>query len=162
MLQGNLVNPLPMDLMDAVLIFRNWVYILPTRFQSGAEVDSLNELRQKNFRWLLSRQKAIESSSENEAWDPSDKDQLGRLAEMLMFHEAVGGTNYTKLKNEPLEHLDLTDSLADDRCILLGRTEKPMTSVHFHASQSIDSFQAAGESLSLIRFVFPVDAATRP
>ena len=44
------------------------------------------------------------------------------VAEMLMFHDAVGGTRYTGLKHDPLASLDLSHVLTDDRCVLVGRT----------------------------------------
>ena len=38
LLQGELVNPLPLDLLDGMLIYRNWAYLLPTRFPSGGRI----------------------------------------------------------------------------------------------------------------------------
>lgn len=165
LLQGKLANPLPFDLLDGMLIFRNWVYLLPTRFKAGSSVESIKELRQKNFRWLLSRQQAIESSSQNEAWDPTASDRLDRLSEMLMFHRVAGGSTYTGLGNTPLSHLDLSATLADDRCILLGRTEQPLTNLELESTTSADSASStpteklspAGQTRSLIRIVLPVE-----
>ena len=102
LLKGKLVNSLPFDLLDGLLVYRNWSYVLPTRFRAGASIASVDSLRQKNFRWRLARQKAIESSSETEEWDPARRDAPDRVAEMLMFHRAVGGSRYTNLKHEPL------------------------------------------------------------
>ncbi|WP_084422656.1 hypothetical protein [Rubripirellula obstinata] len=161
LLQGELVNPLPVDLLDGMLIFRNWVYLLPTRFKAGGRVGSLKELRQKNFRWLLSRQQAIESSSQTEAWDPGQTNDLRRLAEVLMFHQAVGGTTYTQLKHEPLSHLDLSDALTSDRCILMGRLETSLTNVNVKSTMIDEPIQPGGETLSLLRVVLPVVTAKR-
>jgi hypothetical protein len=166
LLKGQLTNPLPVDLLDGMLIFRNWVYLLPTRFQSGATLSSLKELRQKNFRWLLSRQQAIESSTQTEAWNPSQTNDLRRLAEVVMFHQAVGGTTYTQLQNEPMSHLDLSGTLTGDRCILMGRLERPLTSINVDlqnatAQSQPASFQPNGNTLSLLRLVLPVDTAKR-
>ncbi len=129
LLQGELVNPLPLDLLDGMLIYRNWAYLLPTRFPSGGRIADVSSLRQKNFRWLLSRQQALESATETEAWDPMMSDSPDRVAEMLMFHEAVGGTRYTGLRDDPLSFLDLSHVLAKDRCILIGRLAKPLTTI---------------------------------
>jgi hypothetical protein len=165
LLQGKLVNPLPIDLLDGMLIFRNWVYLLPTRFKAGSTVESMKELRQKNFRWLLSRQQAIESSSQNEAWDPTASDRLDRLSEMLMFHRVAGGSTYTGLGNKALSHLDLSTTLADDRCILVGRAEEPLINLELESMTSVGSANAtpteklspAGQTRSLIRIVLPVE-----
>ena len=69
LLQGELVNPLPFDVLDGMLVYRNWAYLLPTRFPAGGRIARIDTLRQKNFRWRLSRQTALESSTETEEWD---------------------------------------------------------------------------------------------
>ena len=165
LLEGSLVNPLPVDLLDGMLIYRNWVYLLPTRFRAGGQVASLEGLRQKNFRWQLSRQKALESATQHEPWDPSDFDSPARLAEMLMFHEAVGGSRYTQLRHEPLSFWDLTHLLTSDRCMLVGRLAQPLSQLTVSASSAESDTEAgggqtlAGESLSMIRLVLPVVAS---
>ncbi|WP_146456962.1 hypothetical protein [Rubripirellula tenax] len=164
LLQGDLVNPLPFDLLDAKLVFRNWAYLLPTRFRAGERIADVGKLRQKNFRWLLSRQKALESSTETQAWDPSAKNSPTRVAEMLMFHGATGGSQYTNLQNHPLGELDLSDTLNDDQCILYGRLDKPLTTVRLtDANESHDTaaFTPAGDKLTMIRVIMPVIAKTR-
>ena len=170
LLDGGFVNPLPVDLMDGMLVFRNWAYRLPTRFAAGASVASVADLRQKNFRWQLSRQQALEESeTRTEAWDPTMVDSLERVAEMLMFHEAAGGTRYTTLRNDPLSSLDLSHVLSDDRCILIGRLASSLTKSETtksdlgqrnatgrSATKHPPVAQRSGQSLSLIRVVLPV------
>ena len=134
LLQGSLTNPLDTDLLDSMLIYRNWVYLLPTRFPAGATIAELDTLRQKNFRWQLSRQRALESASEAESWDVTSTDRPERIAEMMMFHEAVGGANYTSLRHEWLGDLDLSDVLGAERCILVGRTDQPWTRMQVRTS----------------------------
>ncbi len=156
LLQGELVNPLPFDLLDGMLIYRNWAYILPTRFPAGGRIDSVDSLRQKNFRWQLTRQRALESASESEAWDPTNTTSTSRIAEMLMFHSAVGGERYTSLNHGPLGFLDFTHVLAGDRCILLGRVQKPLTNFQIDDTDEEEFHAPQGERLSLIRVVLPV------
>ncbi|MEM8667666.1 MAG: hypothetical protein AAGG48_09140 [Planctomycetota bacterium] len=156
LLQGELVNPLPFDLLDGMLIYRNWAYLLPTRFPVGGRIGSVDSLRQKNFRWQLSRQRALENSSESEAWDPTNTNSIERVSEMLMFHESVGGERYTSLDHGPLQFLDLSHVLADDRCILIGRIKKPLTEFRVHEADEVDYFAPDGDRLSMIRVVLPV------
>ena len=148
LLQGRLTNPLEVDLLDGMLIYRNWVYLLPTRFPAGASVAELDSLRQKNFRWQLSRQRALESASEAESWDVTRTDRPERIAEMLMFHEAVGGANYTSLRHEWLGDLDLSDVLGAERCILVGRTDRPWTELEVQNQVGLDfgDMSAGGRS----------------
>ncbi|MCM2371521.1 hypothetical protein [Aporhodopirellula aestuarii] len=172
-LQGSLVNPLDVDLLDAMLIYQNIVYLLPTRFPAEATVKEVDQLRQKNFRWQLSRQRALESSSQTEAWDVTRSDQPERLAEMLMFHEVVGGVDYTGLQNEILGDLDLTDLLTKEQCILVGRCAEPWltmdvsvtrreNSARTEGAASTDSFiTPQGESQSWVRVILPVKEVRR-
>ncbi|MEM9367327.1 MAG: hypothetical protein AAGD07_15145 [Planctomycetota bacterium] len=125
LLQGGMINPLPVDLLDGLLIYRNWAYFLPTRLRAGETIAELDSLRQKNFRWQLSRQRALESASESERWDVTATDRQDRLMEMLMFHQAAGGERYTRLSHQPLGWLDMTEILTEERAVLMGRLAKP-------------------------------------
>lgn len=159
LLQGELVNPLPLNLHDGMLVYRNWAYLLPTRFPPGGRIPSVDKLRQKNFRWRLSRQKALESATETEDWDPAEKHSPQRIAEMLMFHAAVGGTRYTGLRNDPLSLLDLTHVLAEDRCILIARVTAPMTRLCIRDGEATQ--EIPGNTLTMIRVVLPVTTPQR-
>ncbi|TWT74736.1 hypothetical protein [Allorhodopirellula solitaria] len=163
LLQGELINPFPVDLLDAMLIYQNWVYFLPTRFPASATIEDIDSLRQKNFRWQLSRQRALESSSQTEAWDVTQTNQPVRLAEMVMFHGVVGGTRYTGLQNEILGHLDWTDLLNEDRCILVARCRDPWTTLSIEADTQEPSpaIVPPGETDSWVRIVLPVEEGRR-
>ncbi|MEP5990649.1 MAG: hypothetical protein ABJ301_15450, partial [Rhodopirellula bahusiensis] len=169
LLNGELINTLPVDLLDGMLIYQNWVYLLPTRLPAGSKIDEVDSLRQKNFRWQLSRQRALESNSEGESWDVSVVDQPRRLAEMLMFHNAVGGPRYTVLRNEVLGHLDFSSLLTVDRCILVGRCKTPwselvVTTESADAESSPEatrSLATSEQSNSYVRLVLPVEEVRR-
>lgn len=169
LLNGDLVNTLPVDLLDGMLIYQNWVYLLPTRLPAGSRIDEVDSLRQKNFRWQLSRQRALESASEGESWDVSVVDQPRRLAEMLMFHDAVGGPRYTVLRNEVLGHLDFSSLLTADRCILIGRCKTPWSELVVtkedsnseDASGTAESLATSEQSNSYVRLVLPVKEVRR-
>lgn len=154
LLQGELVNPMPVDLLDGKLIYKNWVYLLPTRVPAGGTVASVDSLRQKNFRWQLTRQKALESSSQGEPWNPTGTASVARVAEMMMYHEAAGGVDYTGLEHGPLGFLDFSDRLDDQRCLLVGRLAEPI--VDMQLSQDDQSIVTATEINSLVRVILPV------
>jgi hypothetical protein len=160
LLEGELINPLSVDLLDGMLVFQNWAYRLPTRFPAGGRIASVAALRQKNFRWQLARQQALEESErQTEPWNPNEVGALDRIAEILMFHQAAGGSRYTTLRNDPLSYLDLSHGLAADRCMLVGRLAGPLTKMEATSSESGEDqplVQQLGESLSLVRVVLPV------
>ena len=159
LLEGSLRNPFSVDVLNGMLIYRNWLYLLPTRFPAGTEIESVDSLRQKNFRWQLSRQKALESSTETESWDPSSTANLERLTEMMMFHDVVGAERYTGLRHEVLSFLDLSDVLTSERCILIGKLARPVTQIRNQGEQ--DESIHVDETLSLIRLVMPINAKRR-
>lgn len=162
LLSGELTNPLPLDLLDGLLVFKNWAYQLPTRFPAGDRIESVDQLGQKPFRWQLSRQKALEeSATEIQEWDPANHTSPGRVTEMLMFHDAVGGRRYTTLQHDPLAFLDLSHVLADDRCILVGRLSKPLTKIEVKNQESDSSTTLESETLSYVRVVLPVKSVGR-
>jgi hypothetical protein len=127
---------------------------LKTRFPAGGRIERIDSLRQKNFRWRLSRQTALESSRDTEEWDPSTVEIPDRVAEMLMFHNAVGGSRYTGLRDDALSSLDLSHTLSDDRCILIGRLADELTTLKLRDGES--EIEKNGKSLTMIRLVLPV------
>ncbi len=161
LLEGELANPLSVDLLDASLIYGNWVYLLPTRFRGNSVIESVEDLRQKNFRWRLSRQEVLEKNDiKNESWSATDFNSHSRIAEMLMFHDAVGGSRYTGLKHAPLKQLDLSSLLVEDRCILMGRLRDPWLEVQLkdvhQGSESDAMINPQGKTLSMVRIILPV------
>lgn len=159
LLRGEFVNPLPVDLLDGMLIYTNRVYLLPTRVPAGGSVPSLSDVRQKNFRWRLTRKYSTEeNSSETTPWSAGDFTNSKRVAEMLMFHRAAGGELYTGLRHDALNRLDLSEILVDDRCILIGRTEEPLFDLVVQDKSQPDStpLRPQGQNLSMIRVVLPV------
>lgn len=126
LLAGGVTNPLGVDLLDGVLVYGNWAYLLPGRFRAGQTIVSIESLRQKNFRWHLSKREALENTSRLEAWDVGMHADLARLTEVLMFESSVGGRDYTGLYNRPLGGLDLTYVLGHGVAILYGRVAEPI------------------------------------
>ncbi len=160
MLRGSITNPLPVDLLDGMLVYQNGVYPLPTVFRSGDQIGAIeDELLQKNFRFQLSKQKALEeTATQREDWNPARRDSLDRVAEMLMFHEAVGGTRYTSLHHDALSFLDLTPILSEQRCILVGRIAEPLTDLNLETS---DGSTVTDDTLTYVRVVLPVEPRRR-
>ncbi|TWU65222.1 hypothetical protein [Crateriforma conspicua] len=165
LLQGDLVNPLPVDLLDGMLVYRNWAYRLPTRLPAGGRIERLDELRQENFRWHLTRQKTLESNSDAQPWDGSDFDNLPRVTEMLMFHDVVGGSRYTGLTHGPLGQLDASRWLVDDRCVLIARLADPMTDVSWTPAMTSETQTAPANTIpepqrgiAMVRVVIPVQS----
>lgn len=147
LLEGRLTNSLPVDLINGALVYGEWVYLLPTRFRSGQTIDNVDTLRQKNFRWLLARREALENSSRSEPWNAEMYEDMPRLAEILMFNSVAGGRDYTGLSNRPLQDLDLSYLLSQDRAIMFGQLERPALEIDLAVQRA---------SASAARVVLPV------
>ncbi len=150
LLAGSIANPLGTDLLNGVLVYGNWAYLLPTRLRAGQRIDSIDSLRQKNFRWHLSRREALENSSRMDTWDVQMHADLERLTEVLMFETAIGGRDYTGLSNHPLQGLDLSHVLAHGHAILYGRLPDPVLQTDLPEERP---------RVSVVRVILPVAAA---
>lgn len=147
LLTGSITNPLNVDILDGAVIYGNWVYLLPTRFRAGQTIESIESLRQKNFRWHLTRREALENASRLETWDVEMHDDLARLTEVLMFESSVGGRDYTGLSNRAFGGLDLHYALFLGQAILYGRFAEPIFDTGLPAERP---------SVSAVRVVLPV------
>lgn len=150
LLTGSVANPLGTDLFNGVLVYGNWAYLLPTRFRAGQRIEAIDALRQKNFRWHLSRREALENSSRMDTWDVQMHDDLERLAHVLMFETAIGGRDYTGLSNAPLSGLDLSYVLAHGHAVLYGRLAQPVLQTDLPEEKP---------HVSIVRIILPVAAA---
>ena len=152
LLEGELSNPLPVDILDGRLIYQNWVYLLPTRFAAGSTIAQLSQLREKNFRSLLSRQRVLESGRQSEAWRGRDQ-SIDRILEMMMYHDAAGGTSYTSLQHRMLGELDLSGVLQSDRCLLVGRIDRPAMRLNWQSDNGEEAIQS--DWTGMVRVVLP-------
>ena len=154
LLRGGLTNPLPVDLLDGQLVYRNWAYLLPTRLPAGGRIADLGSLRQKNFRWLLTKQRAIESSAESEQWASDQTTE--RIVNLMMFHQAAGDTGYTRLSHDVLGELDLSGLLDDDHAVLVGRVRQPASPWGWQLGDRDSGANASEpEVLTMVRVVMP-------
>jgi hypothetical protein len=160
LLQGDWTNPLPVDLLDGVVLFRNWIYPLPTRIQAGQrQVFNLRTVP-KDLSRTLQRRRVVEGNEQGRPWDPLLRDDLAPLAMMLMFHRAAGGRSFTSLDHRFLGSLDLSDHLKMDQAIVVGRLEKPIWQLSLHESQKELPLQE-GQQQTWARILVPVQTQNR-
>lgn len=158
LLTGTFVNPLPVDVLDAVLVYRNTAFLLPTRVPAGSRISAVETLQAKNFRWRLNRRRTAETSSQSEPWNPADDQDLSRLMEIVLFYEAAGGASYTGLDNRMLADLDLTDALTSSRAMLVGRLHDSEAILRIDG-QTLAPSQT--EATTYVRVMLPVEVSSR-
>ncbi|QDS87119.1 hypothetical protein EC9_12950 [Rosistilla ulvae] len=153
LLSGSVSNPLDVDLMDGVLVYRGWAYLLPTRFTAGKRIAQVSTLTSKNLKWRLTRRSVDKASTATEPWNPEMQGDMDRILEIAMFHDTAGGPKYTELSNRIINHLDLSHVLATDHAILMGRVDEPVIQLAGEQQTAKN-----GTVLSFARILLPVDS----
>jgi hypothetical protein len=97
--------------------------------------------------------RSVREITETTPWNPMDED-VPRILEILMFHNAAGGATYTRLVNRYHEYLDLSDHLTCGNAILFGRSEKRLTELTLDNGRTPGSYD---HTWTFCRIVFPVD-----
>jgi hypothetical protein len=155
LLEGTLVNPLDFDLLDAFLIYRGRAYALPTRFRSGEALSLTQSTVPKDITRRLQRRQQIAGEEKGSPWDPGDTSKLGRLMELISFHEAVSGSNYTSLYNRYLSTIDCSDIVRLDRAILFAEAQD--SSLVWSMRRNAVPVQAIeGQRKTYVRLIVPV------
>jgi hypothetical protein len=100
----------------------------------------------------LVRRRAIDEETRTmAAWDQRSFD-VPRIMEMIMFHDAAGGREYTGLVHRHAAWLDLSRHIAAGRAILIGRVSAGATSL----IKSADFPRDAVQDWTFCRLVLPV------
>lgn len=122
-LAGQIVNPLDSELRDVSLFYHRWFYPLKSRMPAGDMIQLSSQIIPKDLLRRLSRQTEVEGKTTSARWNPADRNSLDRLMELMMFHNAATGRNYTSLTNNYQGIIDHSNLLETDYAILLGRIE---------------------------------------
>jgi hypothetical protein len=152
-LQGECVYPLDLPLKDWYLVYGNWLYRGDRALEPG-DVISLTDFPVTRYLdWHLTRRKVTsEHKDVSTPWDRAELD-VPRIVEMLMFYEAAGGQNYTRLQNRYQGFVDLSEQLRLGRAVLVGRCDKPLANLE-RDGRSLD--EDTESSWTFVRVVYPV------
>jgi hypothetical protein len=154
LIQGDFVNALDVELLDAVIIYRNLVYALPPRMKSGASESITILSTPKDLERRLTRRVARDGKDVTAPWDPADRNSIGLLMDMIFFYEAAGGEKYTRLQHRFEPSLDMSDLLSLDRAILLARLPESASQVQISSPAGENSFRP--EASTFIRCILPI------
>lgn len=132
-LEGVIVNPLNVDLRDAALYYHRWHYALKSRMPAGDRVTLSAQMIPRDVSRRLNRQQEKDGKLTTARWDPADRGQLDRLLELMMFHKAATGRNYTSLTHRYQPYVDHSNLLNTNYAILVGRLDSPPTELQVAA-----------------------------
>jgi hypothetical protein len=177
-LTGSIKLRLPETLEDCLLAYGNRVYFpivninrkktsnLPAFYTweigRGQPVEQrelrgyLTETYTRQIKRELSNAKlGPEVQDFSKPYDASRRD-LPYIMRMLSFYLSAGGRDYTGLRNDVLQSLDLSPQLRMGRAVLVGRLKK--SSVQWNVD---DQPVADPEPLTYVRMVLPVEKDTK-
>ncbi len=155
LLEGTWTNPMQETLIDGLIIYRKWLYRLPSKLRPGASFQVTSKDIPKDLVRYLQRRRIVKDLDVGEPWDPNRRDDPLRLAELMMFHRAAGGSEYTGLFHHYLDDLDLSHHLNATRIIVVGRLEQPV--IHWNATHNGEVVQVdADRREAFVRFIVPI------
>jgi hypothetical protein len=114
------------------------------------------ELPPRNLEARLTERRVEQSKDVSTPWEQDSVD-IPRVMQMLMFHEAARGTNYTGLTHRYQAKIDLSEHVRLGRAVLVGRADKPVARI---ASGDTASALAAADdtnSWTWYRVLLPVN-----
>jgi hypothetical protein len=161
LLEGQVRNPLTSSIRDAAICFGRWYYAIG-ELKSG-DTFELQFATPKDFKTFLTKRTFVASFGAEAAtrgskelaspWDPESHD-LGRIVQMIAFHDAAGGrSGYTGLLHRFEGNLDMSDLIKTNRAVLFGKVARGVCEVALDGNPHADS---KGQRLSYCRIVIPV------
>lgn len=153
LLLGQWKNPLNVNLSSGVIFYRNWTYSLPSRIYPDQTVPVPTE--PKDMARRFQRRRINEGTEQSSPWDPTDRSDLTRLVDMLLYFKAAGGESYTSLTHRYLNQIDLSDQLKMDRAIIMVRVDDPTWKLEVQADQQAQAIEI-GNQQTWVRMIVPV------
>lgn len=159
MLQGEVTNNLNVELLDGIILYHNLVYALPAKMKPGSSEKFTILSTPKDLERRLTRRVSRDGKDITEPWNPSDRNVIPLLIEMIMFYEAAGGEKYTQLQHRFEPSLDMSDLLSLDRAILFARIPKSETRIKVIAPNGEVEYQP--EANTFIRCLLPISRSNQ-
>jgi hypothetical protein len=159
LLQGSFSNPLNIDLLDGVLYFSGRVYTIPGRIRPNERVPISTSIP-KDITRRLQRRAFVAGQEQGVEWNPSDTDNVERLAELMSFFRSAGGTSYVGLQHRYLASLDCSDLLKLDRAILFARLPESASNWNLQRD-GVQQNELQGKRTTMVRLVLTVQNSNR-
>ncbi len=154
-LSGTVKNPFDFRIKNCRLIYENWAYVLDRPLEPSETFDLQTETKEKTLRGMLTR-KVQESEklnrSNNTAWDPTDT-KIDRIANMMMFYRAAGGSNYTGLSHNYQPFADMSNNLYLNRAVLVGEVDKQGVELLIDEKSASEKYD---QTVTIVRILLPV------
>lgn len=123
-IEGSFRAVAPVPLKNAFLAHGESIYRAHDEVLPGALINVAN-LERKNLAYIFTRRSLLKDKEISTPWN-QEETEIARIMEIMMFHEAVGGRDYTILSHRYHGDLDLSHLLHQDYAVLVGRSETPL------------------------------------
>jgi hypothetical protein len=153
-LRGTIRNKLDIPLTDCVLLYGRDAW--PLGELPAGKTQQLERLAPQATMQVdsyLTRRELYSTRSHTPPYDRAGVD-VQRIMEVMMFHDAAGGANYSGLLHRQHRYTDLSSQLDFDKAILVGRgTTGADVKIDGEAVKS----DAMNQHHTVYRYVFPVN-----
>jgi len=151
-LEGEIRNPLNIELSDCVLFYGKSAYVLEHSLAAGQSLVLRGENYPPSINRRLKRVFTDGAIDRPTMWNAADTD-VPRIIEMMMFYKAAKGRSYTRLSHRYQGFLDMSDHLAMGRAILTGRAAQPSSQISLNGDPQSDNYDSRW---TFYRLVIPV------
>lgn len=152
-LSGTITQHLGIDALDARLFYDRWAYPIPL-LRDGQELVIGEDLQPLMSKTQFTQQRIIGEKDVSTVYEAASVD-VPRILEMMMFHEAAGGSRYTEgLTNRYQGFCDLSRHLRMGRAVLLLRAAAPCGQIVLSGEPTAGTNE---ERWVYYRFVLPVE-----
>jgi hypothetical protein len=158
-LEGTLVNPFEFRLKNCRLLFENHAYELSNPLEVGEAIAVESEMKERTLVGYLTRRTTVSvegtksTNTQNQPWDIGET-RISRIADMLMFYTAAGGSNYTAgLTHNYQNYVDMSEQLNLGRAILVGEVDGLGTVLAIDGQSAEPHYDQA---VTIVRIVLPV------
>jgi len=140
-------------LKNAFLAHGDWMYRAHHELTPGSVVNVAN-LERKHLEYFFTRRSVLKDKEVSTPWN-QEETEIPRIMDIMMFHGALQGRNYTVLSHRYHDELDLTHLLHQGYAVLIGRSETPLVEL---ASGGKPLEEANIRRWTYYRILYPVAA----
>lgn len=132
LLVGKVSTPVDATLTDCMLVYGEWLYLIDKiapgeTLEIGGILPS-NRVLAKNLETYLTNKIVVDTKDVSTPWDQQQRD-WPRIMQMMMFYEAIRGSNYTGLSHRYQSSIDATPQIRGGRAILVGTLESSVSTL---------------------------------
>jgi hypothetical protein len=159
-LEGEIVNPLSVDLRDTMLFYHRWYYPLRSRMPPGDRLVLSADVLPRDISRRLHRQQEVDGKLTTLRWNPAERNELDRLLELMMFYRVASGPSYTSLTHRYQPIVDHSNVLDSNYALLVGRLDSPAIELEIEPQNATEATTVSlASDRTWVRILLPVQSS---